>query len=323
MSAKISEHITRTPSIDRLVQGYLVTLRSEGKFPYTVASYEDQLTNFLWWCEKEGMPRDVDNITTAHMRSFFLYVQTERVRWEGKSASARKAISPATLHRYYKTLSVFFRWLEDEGLTSASPLQNMRKPKLPQNVVQSLTGEDLKRMLALCDKGFLGARNRAILMLFLDTGLRVSELASLDLSDVCSERGTILVRSGKGHKQRIVHMGNRCQKAVWRWATMFRYSHTDRLFVSRQGEPLEARGVKMLVKRLCQRAGISGGRGCHRLRHTFAIEFLRAGGDSMTLQHLLGHSSLEMVRRYLGSLNSEDAVKAHKRYSPADNMRLR
>jgi len=75
MSAKISEHITRAPSIDRLVQGYLITLRSEGKPPYTVASYEDQLTNFLWWCEKEGMPRDVENIATAHMR---------------------KAISPAT-----------------------------------------------------------------------------------------------------------------------------------------------------------------------------------------------------------------------------------
>jgi len=323
MSARISEHIICALSLNRLIKGYLVSLRSEGKSPHTVVSYKDQLGHFIWWCNKEGLPRDVEHITTAHIRSFFLYAQTEPVRWGGKSHSARRAMGPATLHRYYRTLAAFFRWLEEEGLVVASPLHGVRKPKLPQKVVQALTPDELKRMLALCDKGFLGVRNRAILMLFVDTGLRVSELASLDLSDVCFERGTILVRSGKGQKQRIVHMGNRCQKAVWRWAILFRESHSDRLFVSRQGEPLEARGIKVLVKRWCQRAGVQGGGGCHRLRHTFAIEFLRAGGNSMVLQQLLGHSSLEMVKRYLGSLSSEDAVNAHKRFSPGDNMRLR
>ena len=68
MSAKISEHIICAPSLDRLIQGYLVTLRSEGKSPHTVVSYKDQLGHFLWWCEKEGSPKDVEHITTAHIR---------------------------------------------------------------------------------------------------------------------------------------------------------------------------------------------------------------------------------------------------------------
>jgi len=323
MPARISEHITRAPTLDHLIQGYLVTLRSEGKSPQTVLSYGDQLSHFLWWCEREGAPKDADKVTTAHIRGFLLYAQTEPVRWGGRSTSSRRPLCTATLHRYHRTLSAFFHWLGAECLISGSPLEGVRKPRLPQKLVQALTPEELRRMLALCGKDFLGARNRAILMLFLDTGLRVSELSDLRLSDVDFETGTITVRSGKGQKQRVVRMGNRCQRAVWRWAALFRESHTDRLFVSRGSEPLDARAVKTLVKRLCGRAGVSGGRGCHRLRHTFAIEFLRAGGDVMTLRYLLGHSSLEMVKRYLGSLDAEDAARAHQRYSPADNMKLR
>ena len=323
MPERISEHITRAPSLDRLVQGYLITLQSEGKSPQTVISYKDQLSHFLWWCEREGVPGDAEGITAAHVRGFLLYAQTEPVRWGGRSTSSRRPLSAATLHRYHRTLSAFFNWLEGEGLVAGSPLRGIRKPRVPQKVVRALTADELRRMLALCDKGRLGARNRAILMLFLDTGLRVSELSDLRLQDIDLQSGTVLVRSGKGRKQRVVHMGSRCQRAVWRWAALFRESHGDRLFVTRWGEPIDARGVKTLVKRLCERAGVSGGRGCHRLRHTFAIEFLRAGGDVMTLQYLLGHSSLEMVKRYLGSLGAEDAARAHRRCSPADNMRLR
>ena len=78
-----------------------------------------------------------------------------------------------------------------------------------------------------------------------------------------------------------------------------------------------------MFKRLCEKAHITGGHGCHRLRHTFATEFLCAGGDIMSLQYLLGHTSLEMAKRYLGSLNADDAGRAHIRFSPMDRMELR
>lgn len=324
MKPKISEHIVRAPSLDRLAEGYLITLKSEGKSPHSLAYYQMMLNNFLWWCDKQGIPKDAECITAAHIRGFLLYIRTETPRWGGTSSSSKRPASARTVAHYFGALRTFYNWLMREGLVSDSPLDTVRPPKVPEKVIQPFAKEELKRMLDLCNgKTALGARNRAVLLLLFDTGLRLSELASIKVSDMDFERGTILIREGKGQKQRIVHMGNRCQKSVWHWVALFRETRTDRLFVSREGEPLEARGIQILFKRLCERACVAGGRGCHRMRHTFAIEFLRAGGDLMSLQYLLGHSSLEMVKRYLSSLNAEDAARAHQNYSPADNLRLR
>jgi site-specific recombinase XerD len=316
--------MVRAPSLGRLVEGYLITLRSEGKSFHSVAYYRRLLNNFLWWCDGQGIPHNVEVITAAHVRDFLLYIRTEPVRWGGRSTSSRRPASGRTVAHYHGALRTFYNWLLGEGLVSGSPLETVKPPKVPEMVIQPLAPEDIRRLLDRCDgKTALGSRNRAIILLLFDTGLRLSELSALELSDIDIERGTILVREGKGQKQRVVHMGSCCQKAVWRWVSIFRESSSDRLLVSLEGEPLEARGVQALVKRLFERAGVAGGRGCHRLRHTFAIEYLRAGGDLISLQYLLGHGSLEMVKRYLGTLNADDAARAHRKFSPADNLRRR
>jgi len=163
----------------------------------------------------------------------------------------------------------------------------VKPPKIPERVIQPLTPDDIQRLLDQCDgRTALGTRNRAIILLLFDTGMRLSELANLIVPDIDFERGAILIREGKGQKQRIVHMGSYCQKAVWRWVTIFRESSTDSLFVNREGQPLQARAVQMLIKRSCTRASVAGSSGCHRLRHAFSIEFLRAGGDLISLQYL-------------------------------------
>jgi len=94
------------------------------------------------------------------------------------------------------------------------------------------------------------------------------------------------------------------------------------LFLTKTSEPLVADAIKLIVRRLGKEAGISGVH-IHQLRHTFAISFLRAGGDVFSLQYLLGHSTLVMTQRYLQSLNAEDAMKAHRRFSPLDSLGLK
>jgi site-specific recombinase XerD len=315
--------MVRAPSLGRLVDGYLITLRSEGKSPHSVAYYQRLLNNFLWWCDEQCIPKDVEVITAAHIRNFLLYIRMEPVRWGGRSTSSRRPASSRTVAHYHGALRTFYNWLINEGLASGSPLETVKPPKVQEKVIQPLTPDDIRRLLDQCDgKTALGSRNRAIILLFFDTGMRLSELANLIVPDIDFERGAILIREGKGQKQRIVHMGSYCQKAVWRWVTIFRESSTNSLFVNREGQPLQARAVQSLIKRSCTRASVAGNGGCHRLRHTFSIEFLRAGGDLMSLQYLLGHSSLEMVKRYLASLNADDAARAHQRFSSADNMKL-
>ena len=133
--------------------------------------------------------------------------------------------------------------------------------------------------------------------------------------------GTTLVRKGKGSKQRIVRIGNKAQKALWKYVTLYRRGDGNRLFTDPSGNDLGVGVIKIMIRQL--------GRGCglkdvhiHRLRRTFAISFLRSGGDVFSLQYLLGHSTLAMTQRYLQSLNADDAVKAHTRFSPLDSLQV-
>ena len=145
-------------------------------------------------------------------------------------------------------------------------------------------------------------------------------LANLKLEDVETATGAILIRHGKGNKQRIVRIGSKVQKALWRYVTIYRFGDSDALFLKRSGEPLDAVGFKILIRRLSNKASVKIY--AHKLRHTFAISYLRNGGDAFTLQHLLGHATPQMTQRYLQSLSDEDAMAAHKRFSPLDSLKV-
>jgi site-specific recombinase XerD len=192
-----------------------------------------------------------------------------------------------------------------------------------EKMVQALTLEQVQLLLAQCSsRTTLGSRDKAILMMLLDTGMRVSELASLNMSDVDVNSGAIVVRFGKGGKQRIVRMGRTAQKILWRYVAAYRKGYGDRLFLTHDGRPLKAEAIEIMVRRLGKKTGIAEVH-AHRLRQTFAISYLRGGGDVFTLKYLLGHTTLQMTQRYLQSLNADDALDAHKKFSPLDNMNLR
>jgi len=108
----------------------------------------------------------------------------------------------------------------------------------------------------------------------------------------------------------------KAQKALWKYLTLYRKGNSNGLFINRSGATLDAVGIKILIKRLGDKAKVHVHP--HKLRHTFAISFLRAGGDVFSLQYLLGHSTLAMTQRYLQSLNANDAANAHKKFSPLD-----
>lgn len=151
-------------------------------------------------------------------------------------------------------------------------------------------------------------------MLFLDCGLRVAELADIKLDDLDVDTGTIVIRRGKGGKGRVVHIGSKAQKALWRYLSIYRRGNSDSLFLGAGGQPLSKVGLQTMIERLGARTEVKVHP--HKLRHTFAISYLRNGGDIFSLKYLLGHSSLTMVEHYLQSLNAEDAANAHKRFSP-------
>ncbi len=179
--------------------------------------------------------------------------------------------------------------------------------------MEPLADEDLQRLLAACD-----VRDRAIVLLLLDTGLRVSEAAGIGLADLRPD-GTIKVR-GKGARERVVPVGAATRRAIAGVLEGRAPSAGDApLFTGAAGGRLTLTGIQQLLRRLRTRAGVARRCNPHTFRHTFAHRYLMNGGDVFTLQRMLGHSSLEMVRRYV-ALADGDMATRHRAASPADNL---
>ena len=168
------------------------------------------------------------------------------------------------------------------------------------------------------------ARNLTIFLILLDTGLRIGELVSLKMPDVHISQGYMKVM-GKGRKERIVPIGNSAQKALQRYVLRHRtrpaHAGIENVFLSTRGTPLTRNSMKLVFARLGQRSGVKRLH-AHLCRHTFATRFLTNGGDVFTLQRILGHSTLEMVRHYV-NLASDDILAKHQICSPLDRLSLR
>ena len=165
-----------------------------------------------------------------------------------------------------------------------------------------------------------------MILVLLDTGLRASELVGLAVSDVNLDDGLLKVY-GKGNKERVVPIGARVQRALWKYLQRHRPQPANPLcpilFLTASGRPITVDRLRTIIKKYASKAGIEGVR-CspHTFRHTFAVSYLRNGGDIFSLQRILGHSSLDIVRIYV-NLAVADVKACHRRFSPADNMEIK
>jgi integrase/recombinase XerC/integrase/recombinase XerD len=292
-----------------LIDLYLLRCQVEGKSPNTIKAYGETLRRFLEAVKEEGIPRDVGRIAPAH-----LYVYLGRF----------SHLSLETRHRYFREVRCFFNWLIAAGYLRETPFRAIRNVRLPQRIVRPFSLEDVTRLLACCESTSpVGARDRAILLTLLDTGIRCSELVQLDLDDLDLEAGRLRVLHAKGNKQRVVPFASRCRQALADYLKL-RGQTAGPLFLAVGGRPnlragvgLHSGGLKQLLRRLGRQAGVPKVH-AHRFRHSFATWAIEADARELDVQFLLGHSSPDMVRRYASSYNCEQAARRHSNFSPAD-----
>jgi len=312
--------------LSRAIEGFLLHKRASGRSPNTIRNYRIQLERLCEWLEDP----DMDEVTPQDLERFFIYLKEDyRVERIGRLDIEPRPLSPKTRKNAWGTLSAFWRWAAKEfnidDPFDVAPVRYHPKP------IQPFSREEVQQLLVLCRETEAGAirptlkRDRAMLLALLDTGIRVSELIGADIGDLEPDSGRLLV-TGKGDKTRYVYIGQLGRRALWHYlAERFPNREppsTEPLYVHHDGiHRLTRHGVRSQLRALGIRAGIKDVYP-HRFRHTFAIEFIRNGGDIFTLQQLLGHSSLDMVRRYV-MLAEMDIEEAHRRASPADNWRLR
>jgi site-specific recombinase XerD len=301
-------------AIDQMIVAKTV----EGKTADTITFYRDNLGRFQWWCQKYGAPDLVLDFTSAILRAFLLYVQTARNRWKIGSTSSRAPATMQTVDAYWRTLQALFSWLVREEILppDKNPMRKIKRPKVPTKIVQDIPPELIQKALALFSgDGFVHVRNRAMLYTFLDTGDRLGEFANLKVRDLDLVNGTARV-FGKGDKERTVGLGPLTVEAIKAYLAI-RLKCDGPLWLKADGCPLSYTGVQITIRRL-KKLGGNVRWSPHTLRNTFAMNYLRAGGDPFTLQILGGWTDLEMPRHYTAALTAEDALKVHRRASPVD-----
>ncbi|MFC2105239.1 tyrosine-type recombinase/integrase [Candidatus Bipolaricaulota bacterium] len=231
-------------------------------------------------------------------------------------------LARGTIHIRMRSVRVFANFLEREGLVEVSPMTGVEIPRVPQSMPRILSSQEIQKLLRAAKSGtWYGIRNHAILATFLDTGLRLSELINLNAADVDLHSQSILVRNGKGSKDRQVYIGRTLARSLRRWAEVRPYGHkADAYFSTRDGRRLDKRNVARIIERISVRAGLGDRRiHPHLLRHTHATHFIKNGGDPFSLQRLLGHSDIKTTMIYV-NLAGVDLEEAHAKASPVDRL---
>jgi integrase/recombinase XerC/integrase/recombinase XerD len=279
--------------LGQLIQHYEVFNRSEGKSPQTVSWYSEALNAFLRWLQMENMPTRLGNVGENEVRAFVLYLYSKIIRG--------KPLSKHSVANRVRALRGFYSWLAWKGYTDGHVLADFKPPKTTQLLVEPLTPQEIDQLFSNINQSTaLGARNGAILALFLDTGIRLSELANLKEADVHLDQRYFKVL-GKGSKERIVPFGADCQKTLLHYYYHFRqrpaHQGIDTFFLTLDGYSMTTTAVKSMIRRLAKAANVPRIHP-HLFRHTYATRFLLNGGDVFLLKHNLGHSTLMMVEHY-------------------------
>lgn len=268
----------------------------------TLHWYRSRLTRFVHFLAQRGI-LSPQEITPNHVRQFIAEMQ-------------RRNLSDWYVHGHARAVKTFLRFLYQDGVITHDPASRVEMPKLDHRILPALSPEDVRKLLAACST----ERDTAIVLCLLDTGLRASEFVSLNVGDVDVKTGAILVRRGKGRKERVVFLGAKSRRALLKYLSRRKESTPDSPLwpSSTSGERLTPHGLRLLLGRLGRRAGVKP---CspHTFRRTFALWSLRSGMNVYALQQLMGHSDLSILRKYL-ALVQEDLAEAHRRYGAVDHM---
>lgn len=280
----------RGPTAGNYLEPFLHYLDAEcGMSPNTVKAYRSDLAQFLEWDSVRG-PQPLQTIDLQYFTAYLEYLN-------------KRGLAATTVARHLVAIKMFFRYLVLEGVLLESIAELVNSPKLWQYLPKVLSPEVVNRLLAAPgNDDRYPLRDRSVLCMLYATGCRASEVAGLQLRDVHLEESYCRCL-GKGNKERIVSLNPVAVLAVEQYLLherpqMVAASDSDRLFVTRSGNPLSRIAIWTLVKKYAARIGCSQQVSPHTLRHSFATHMLAGGAEIRALQELLGHASIATTQIY-------------------------
>lgn len=296
----------KAPDLGALLPSWVLSLCADRKSSVTVKTYTDGVRFYLAWCTEAG----ADPLARSSLRAWI-------------AALLDGGNQPATARSRQLAVRRFASWLTEEGEIPEDPFLGIKPPKLDSKVIEPLTAEELRRLLAACvpPKGAVPAeamrcrRDEAILRLMLETGTRAGEVVALEVADVDLAAGTATVRRGKGGKGRVVPFGPHAALAIDRYRRLraaHRLAGSPALWLGDRGKTFSYDALHQALAARAAAAGIAGFHP-HRMRHTAAHRWLAAGGSEGGLMAVAGWTRPDMLMRYTKAQASARAAKEARR----------
>ena len=294
--------------LSKAIEGMILQESGGGKSGNTILAYRYGLNKLIKYL---GSNIEIENITKEDLQKFFRYLRTDTDLCE------------ASIAVVWRGVRIMFRWASEELKTERID-KNIPCPKSVSKVIMPYTEKELYQLLDSIKKGKNQKRDVAVIMLLLDTGMRIGELSRLRVYDYDEENKKIMIRpKGTGHKSfpRIIPLSDQTCSALWKYlATRNTLYDNDRLFLTNQGRPVDRDSMRKMCVRAGKRAGIKNA-GPHKFRHTFCTQYLRNGGDVFTLKNITGIKSDKIIATYV-EISQIDIASRHRAASPVTNWRL-
>lgn len=317
-------------TLSDLVEGFYFALQSEGRSKRTFEYYQGLLSHLLQFAYEHHWPMETERITTNHIRQFLSWVGTRTGEYiTGNGCRRFLKPTPSTPFSYYRAIRRLFNWASENHLIMLNPMSEVHFKTPRQNANLPYSVDEIKTMIVVClhyvsnGNHFLGLRNLALLLVFIDCATRLQETGSLDVSDLNLTELYIRI-IGKGNKLNIVPISSdTCCILKEYLIHRNKRAKTSKLWIQQDGKELTVSGVTSVFRQLKKHASISSPGGVHRIRHFSAISYLRFTGNQFLLQKFFRHEDLATSRRYVQGLQEQEAIAAHRNGgSPVQNLKL-
>lgn len=269
----------------------------------TIDSYKRDLVKWVNYLSAKGI-HDLLKVTDTDVITFTIHLK-------------QKGRASSTISRQLASLHTFYTFLQQEEIISKNPVNNIERPRKEEKTIQILTINEIENLLNQPDDSNLGMRDSAMLEVLYATGIRVSELITLTLSDINLEMGYIKCSSAK--KKRIIPIGKVAKRALQQYiengrAALIR-ENEDILFLNYAGRPISRQGFWKVVKRYVKDANIDKAVTPHTLRHSFAMHLIQNGADLYAVQEMLGHADIKSTQKYI-EMSRHDIRDIYKKAHP-------
>ncbi|KZZ86241.1 tyrosine-type recombinase/integrase [Bacillus sp. SJS] len=320
--------------LEFLLEDFLLYCETKNLSQKTLSSYEQSIKLYLLYLKEEHEIEDPNKVKAGHVRQYVKYVQERgkytvvgndksiKINHPQNRTDYKKTVSNVTINNYIRNIKVFFNWMYSESEIKKNPVDTIEQIKTERRQKSGISEQEFRMLLGQFDfTKFHGYRNKVIVMLLQDTGMRVGECLYLDGDNIDFKHRMILVTRTKGRQERYVYFSQQMLRELRHYIKFKeRYTSTNLLFPTTRSTELTVQSFEKQLKQAGSVIGLSVHP--HQLRNNFARQFLLNGGDLYTLSRILGHSSVTVTEKAYLDLTREEISKKYQQHSPLAKWRI-